>query len=571
MFQGYTEFECIKKMSADYKKRFENIAEHYAEKLNNVVGDGGSVFTLHDFDHHCCNLYKIVSDVILIKENAFKNDGIGFNERELYILNLAILLHDLGMTKKVESTRKHHSVTSVKMVLEDYKNSSNPLSDGKSGLSSTDIDALTLIIQAHSDVKDGIIPDDKNGFNNEELTNTMPGRVGVTRARFIANILRLADELDITSDRLGSLDVKCELEEAIKNKCILDKRLEGCTDEKIKKEIEAEIERCDAAAESNRHWRNLSLFKVVDRDKTGKVTLRIKDTTVEAELSIGEDPEELAHGVLDVYEKIKGEFDRFDKEIKSDLKFDSMVAIKEVTYLSNEPRLNAAIEKIKKKIKIENTITENIIQPSVISTDIEKKITEFVEKRDLYDVGHYKLHDNLCARDWIIADEIILTETFFKKCETQFLLHIKEKMKLCDDYIIIGIDFCGMLAASRLAFILHKPYTYVVPEFKKMESSIKELECTIKEFNNVIIIADVIVTFSTIKNLIQDLKLNNKVKAVYGVLFRDTDDSRYVKESQELAKITYVLNSAFNIEVQENDRCRYKDCESCKASNKTFN
>lgn len=227
MFPDYAEFECIKKMKASNKERFDNIVSEYASRLNRITSNGGTVYTLHDFDHHCCNLYKIVSDVILNEETAFGDNPSSIKDQELYILNLSILLHDLGMTKYVDLARDNHSVVSAAMIKEDYQNPSNPLTEAKSGLSKNDIEALTLIVRAHSDVKDGSVPDCENGLKNPKLTNAMPSRVKKIRARFLANILRMADELDITSERLGPMDVRNELEEAEKNIKVIEKQLEN--------------------------------------------------------------------------------------------------------------------------------------------------------------------------------------------------------------------------------------------------------------------------------------------------------------------------------------------------------
>lgn len=559
-------------MTESNKKRFDKIVEEYAEKLNRIVSDGGTVYTLHDFDHHCCNLYKIVSDVILYEKTAFGGDEDSINERELYILNLAILLHDLGMTKYVDLTRDNHSTVSADLIREAYKNSANPLSDGKSGLSKNEIEALALIVEAHSDVKDGSVPDEVNGLKNPKLTNSMPGRVKKIRAKFLANILRMADELDITSDRQGSMDVRNELEDAVKNRKIIEKQLENTKDEDTKKKLEAQLKRYKSAETSLKFWKNLTLFKLVERDDAGNVKLCIDDDVIANEIAIGVSDILLANEVLEVSGKIDKEFMQFKNDIETNLQLASMIAIKKIDVCTTNEQLKTYLEDGKKKINIK-AVKKDVIQPEVISIEMETKISIFIEKRNLYEVGHYKLHDNLCARDWIAVNEIISTESLFKKCEKQLLLHLTSLKKLGDKYLILGIDFCGMLVASRLAFILHKPYGYLIPDYKRMKSSPKEfdLDYSIDEFENVIIVTDVIVTFNTIKKLAEDYKMKEKIKAIYAILFRNTDDNRFVQESKEMAEKTYVLNSKFNIEVQKNDKCRYRDCQDvCKARNKTY-
>lgn len=53
-----------------------------------VIGD--SAFTLHDFDHHCFDIYKIISEVLFDEELVY-SEKYGLSERKLYIMNLAVL------------------------------------------------------------------------------------------------------------------------------------------------------------------------------------------------------------------------------------------------------------------------------------------------------------------------------------------------------------------------------------------------------------------------------------------------------------------------------------------------
>ena len=65
--------------------------------------------------------------------------------------------------------------------------------------------------------------------------------------------------------------------------------------------------------------------------------------------------------------------------------------------------------------------------------------------------------------------------------------------------------------------------------------------------------------------------IQEKVRAIYAILFRDTTDRRFIEESRQLAEKTYVLNSKYPIEIMDNSSCRYKDdIHKCKASNKTY-
>lgn len=571
--QDYIEYECIKRMDDTDKARFHAIVQEYANRLNRIVSDGGTVYTFHDFDHHCCNLFKIVSDIILYPGVAFSNPATNINKKELYILNLAILLHDIGMTRHINLARDNHSVRSVDILKEDYHNAANPLTESKSGLNNNEFNALCLIIQAHSDVKDGSVPDEKNGLKNPELTNRMSAKPRDIKARFLAAILRMADEMDITSDRLGAADISEELERAVFYKRLLEQKLANEKDKKTAEKLREELKRYQAAEESQKFWKKLSYYKEVRRNEKGIVSLVVDDDAVAG--AIGENTDETGtiSSVLEVYEKVDKEFAAFQEEIGADLQYGTMVAMKAIQLTTENKGIKKEKEKREqRKINKHNENQSKSASPHVISTELESEITEFIEKRDLFKVGHYTLREDLCARDWISVNEIVTTEAFFRKCERQFLLHIKSLENLGKKYLIIGIDFCGMLVASRLAMILQQPYDYLIPEYRKGKSSLREvnLEASVDEVESIIIVMDVVATFGTVKTLVDSYNINDKVKAVYAILYRDTKNPQLISADEKLVKKTYVLNSKYPIECKDNCDCKYKNTENCKASNKIY-
>lgn len=572
MIQGYLKFKCIEKLEDDYKSKFINIVEFYRPKLNTISNDCGSVYTLHDFDHHCCNLYNIASNIILNEETAFAVTESSLSQSELYLLDLAILLHDIGMTKLVDFSRDNHSALSAEIIKKDYSNNSNPLSESYSGLSKNEIDALMLIVKAHSDVKDGSVPEEENGLKNPKLNNSVIGRWNKIRAKFLANILRLADELDITNTRLGGGNALEELEEAAKQKKIIEGKIGNTSNEEDIIKLKEELKRYENAEFSLERWNRLKLFSSVERDESGKVILNIDESAVEDCVGLGDDEREIAKTVAKIYDKIDREFKQFRCDIEVDLRYEANIAIKKIEVYTANKSIQTYIEKRKSENKDESNVT---VSPKVISKDLEEKISRYIEDNNLYEVGHFKLHDNLCARDWISVEEIITTEDIYKKCEKQLLLHIKkrEKDEGFQNYIIIGIDFYGMLIASRLSFILNKPYTYLIPDYKESNSTLEEngLGISIDEYDDVILVTDVIVTFETIKQITKKYKIDSKIKAVYAVLFRDTSDHRFILNNEKIANNTYFLNGEYNIEIRENDDCKYRNnIDGCKASNKTL-
>lgn len=571
MNQDYKTFSCIQAMSETDEERFYRIATAYAEKLNAVISNAGTIYTFHDFDHHCTNLYKIISDIILYKDRVFNTAEKPLTDKEIYLLNLAVLLHDLGMTKKIGLSRDRHPIDSAEMILKDYENPESSLTSKKSGLSRNDINALMLIVKAHSDIKnDPSVPECENGLRNSLLTNSMPSNPKKIKARFLANVLRLADELDITSDRLGDRSIEEALEKTIQEKELLIEKIAKSVPEEQKRLVE-ELKELDAAIHSNEHWEKLYLFSEVQRDSAGKVSLVVDDFYVKNQLKIGSSSEQLASRILSVKKKIVQEFQFFKNDVEKELSLSTLIGIKELSISTQILELQIAIDNLEKKtVCPQNRENEKRIVPQVLSEELERKISDYIEKKNLYEVGHFRLHDNLCSRDWIKVDEIIQTESFFRKYVTQLLLHMQEKIQLDDNYAIIGIDFSGMLIASKLAFVLEKPFSYVIPTYKKRSSSKRELEVTIQEYNNIVIVTDVIVTFETISRVIDEYNMHDRVKAIYGVLYRGTSVEQLKPEMKDLVACTYVFNNDFPIEIHDNSECRFKVGKKCKALNKIY-
>ena len=155
----YKKIQCIKKMDEDYLDRFDSIVDEYAPKLSERVIMNGSAFTLHDFEHHCFDIYKIISEVLFDEELIYKTD-YGISQRELFILNLAVLFHDIGMFNVLGATRENHSIKSADYVQKEYDDSRSVFKK-KSDLTVNELKALKAIIIAHSDVKDRTIEDKK--------------------------------------------------------------------------------------------------------------------------------------------------------------------------------------------------------------------------------------------------------------------------------------------------------------------------------------------------------------------------------------------------------------------------
>jgi adenine/guanine phosphoribosyltransferase-like PRPP-binding protein len=534
-------------MSEEDKSRFVKIVGQYIGELNKIDTSNGTVYTLHDFDHHCCDLYSIISE-ILLADNAYGDYGL--TDRELYILNLAVLLHDIGLKDYIYINRDQHAKISAKIIMERYNNELDCLNESVSNLSKNDIYALQAIVIAHSDDKS-----DKNGgcaLNDKELTNSMTGHFGTIRAHFLANILRLADELDITTDRLGSLAVYNKLEEA----------KEKLTIEEIKNDKQSENYR--NAEKSLEHWKRLMLFSELKIDESGTAHAIIDSRYINQNLERGGGLDEIIDKTKGIKKKIMSEFALFNNDVSKDVVNSNMIKMKRFV-------IDTDNSEIRKEIEEDSAVEESNKESGVniISEEYEKKISDFITKRQLWDGGHFYRKDDLCARDWINIREITNTNGFFKKFEMLIITSIDEMLELKRanrrDVAIIGVDFSGILIGSKVGLALGIPFIYAKNEDKSIPNSGRKLTVDLGEnIEHVIILTDVIVTYHTINALLEKYNLKDRLLAIYGILYRepivrgDVEKNLIKGDYTALEKKTYVFNKDYGIELHCSKDCPIK-------------
>lgn len=195
--KNYQNYRCYHQLNSDYKELLDKIIDFYGRKLNQPYFVDRSLFTAHDFNKHCNNIYRIISEIIL--PNA------SLTEKEWLILDLAVLFHDISMSEKLPNkvSRNNHSKISADYVKAEWKNSESVFNlelTRNDTLTLNDIYVLSQIIKAHSDVKDGTVTPESNGLYDPLLSFDNHG----INSLGLAAVLRLADELDISSDRLGN-------------------------------------------------------------------------------------------------------------------------------------------------------------------------------------------------------------------------------------------------------------------------------------------------------------------------------------------------------------------------------
>lgn len=196
----------VKKLEkTEYGKKFENLVGYAAPKLDRGPFLKEIGFTPHDFSHHVKDIYSLLSK--MIPDGFYKEYDKGEN---LFILLTSVLFHDFGMTKEWnDEVRSQHSKIGKEMFLEPFvKNDVSSVI--KQNIDSKYSEYIGDIICAHSDIKcaNGTKVETFRQISSkyDNLEYGTEGEQETINVPFLAALVRLADELDITYERIENID-----------------------------------------------------------------------------------------------------------------------------------------------------------------------------------------------------------------------------------------------------------------------------------------------------------------------------------------------------------------------------
>lgn len=574
----YQELKCYQSLPESYKECLDKLIEDYAESLNTPIHVGNTLFTPHDFNHHCYNLYRIISNNLcdLRIGPDRKTQLSGF---ELFLLDVAVLFHDYAMstTTTLNVERKVHSADSAQYVLEQWDNYDSSLyKNGQSAkMTSNDIKALATIIKAHSDEKGSKAPP-KTGIFADELKTKMPSSdPEPIRAKFLAGILRLADELDITSDRIGDVHLVSQLSPDDPDNCF-----------------------------SYQCWDDLRYFSSLQNDQEihTQLNLVLDDEEILKQIAKG-DEEFVVSRIWKVKNKIDEELSAiwehiFQKEeisrsIIRIQKIEISTTLKQHIQGPLTPALesslpsgdNFAVPPVEGGVRLSvlskpadmgsGSATKDT--PLILSSDAQKKLDNFIIRHKLVETGHFHMRGSWCARDWIDTTKILEQPKLLDTCIQPMVQHIKKIFDL-ENTAILGIDLNGTLMGVRIAAELQCPFTLLVPP---QESFNPDSRVNLDRFEKVIYITDVVMFGATIKNVTEQHALKSKVLGTYALLYRrpapymvaKTPGSAGTKDIekplfQDVIPL-YCISDTFSSEMVLKAECPWKDRETgCIACNK---
>lgn len=571
--EEYKSLACYKAMDKAYQESFNSLAQHYGGMLNQGPAQTITVYTSHDFDRHCFDLYRIIS-MYLLREEGIQQ----LSQEELYLLNLSVLLHDISMCRggyeKDTNTlfnRDIHALQSAQWIRHGFDQGNTPLY--QSGLTADQVEIICDICKAHSTLKDRDTP---TGLFDPELKYKKDGKTGEIRVKALAGILRIADELDATRHRLANADE-------------MDRLL---TADDGRPEIQAFIRENKA---SRKHFRRLLLIRKLERceDNTTQLALRMDMGQAEKRKLAG-DVENLEDDLLEIQRKIQGELDALWSEVisKEAAGAGRLITVKTVVWTEKDeqyiqslrPAEVAApsiyIRPVQEEPSGVSDTTEGAenhnssanepsgtgVSVALLDSRLSQKIGKCVWERNLLHVGHYKLNLTYCARDWIDTEGLMDDSELVTDIIGAFSDHICTSYRT-EEFTIVGLDLLGARVAAQIGFILQKPFTYVIPAHQYEEADSHEVDIPdILTGHKIVLITDSMITGLTIADIIQKNEWEERVLAIYTVFYRRPKTVQKVELVSSSWEI-YALNTDFPAEIALTQDCPYGDKNYCQSVN----
>ena len=488
----FKQLKCISAMDADSVTTWEWFVNKIAPNLDSHPIISDTAFTPHDFSYHCFGIYKAIS---LIFGDFLDQNNDEFSNESLLLLNIAVLFHDYSMSLE-NNNRLNHSETSATQFKELYETWQSSDASVQT-LSPIHIEIIQSIIKAHSDIKE-----EKNG--KEEIIYSTIDEITVSikkgetsrnvYVKFLAGILRLADELDTTAERIGD-----QLANA--------KRLDFSKTEQ---------------ANSFKHWEKLLYFKYAD--VRGDDYILIIDNNKYNEDKMKSDgiiAATLAHANSELEIMLEKCFNDERRKVfpirKIKAKYDSIEGadFSEPIFLTPTPPQIEDITGIVAAPEIHNEL--KIIK---IDEDLSKTIDNYILDRQLLLGGHFNLNDFACSNDWVDTKELFDNrEMLMSICKSictdfQRLEYDKEKT------LLVGVERLGSLVASIVAYDLGYPFSYIIPHKSDTNHSLQDKRFSSENYDSIILFTDVIASCHTVTQMITENEMAEKSKIVYSVLFR---------------------------------------------------
>ncbi len=514
----FKRLKCIKFMEEHHLDIWETLVKSVGETLDTPSILHFTAYTPHNFSNHCFNIYRIVSNVLLY-EDSFK-DKPELSSEALLLLNVAILFHDFSMTTPgfSESDRLQHSKLSAEK-FEKYCCDRNEIA-----LEDKQIQIIKCLIIAHSDIKEKVGSVEKTVDYTLKSKNLKQKQKGyseeIIHTKFLAGLLRLADEFDITEDRAGRFKNQIDALD------IMDPQ------QKFSKEC----------------WEKLLYFENV-RFQDGKAVYEIKEAVY------NRDTMKSDNIIRETISKLRREFQMINEECFDTGNLGRLVSVHKIEIWLGEKSYTPTEKK-------STTIT--------VDTDTAQVLDKHIYNNNALISGHFNVNDNVCATDWIDIKTILKNRDMRNIISDAFVVSIKSNpafdLSNCtNDFLLVGIDVNGSVIVSEIAFDLNLPFSYIIPNKLKSKFSMQDKKFVSGNYKKIILFTDAIVTWETVSKVISDNNIKEKVVGIYSIFtrkirntgtFTDDDTAKAHSYESSVEKLyKFSLNDSFDITIFPKKGC----------------
>ncbi len=554
---GSKDFLCIERLKeiespwglAGYYNHWEAIKMYYSECYldkkpitteENI--DGKLIrrdYTPHDYESHCTNIYNMISNVLL-------RDSLSeLTDHELFILNVAVVLHDIAMFITPEQ-RETHSLDGRNYINKTFFEGLNAKDPALAkNLHAGDVKCIANVVYGHSDIKgqDG-------GVQVHTLAELMKEQIiwmsskGVVRVPQLAGILRFADALDIGALRIEQVGMRQNISD-----------------------------------DSREHWRKCEIFDTPTWNKNdiGKVVLTLHEQRIITDGDCEADAlraREVLDGLQKELASVRGCFRAnvgdarlfhiadvdliiHDEMIKKYFDNTAKKAAFGAEDSSRSLEISETVCELKKCDKIFDPAAEQVVGkegvPNPLAEEgvvnplneaLSDKIERWVVDDRLLQSDHFKVGGVRCARDWIETTKLLGNRDYLGRISAAFVQHIKDNFSCDDKLYIVAYGFPALILASQIGLRSSNPFSYIVSAEEEDPHPV-----AIPAEAKVILVADVVVTGNSILNAMDRLGINNdKCVAVFSIFYRPPYTSKEPLLS-EVQKKLICLNNTIPIEL----------------------
>jgi orotate phosphoribosyltransferase-like protein len=509
----------LSKDTSKYETPFLEIYLHYLKYFENAPLVQDVKYVPHDLQH---SVRVLESFCDMVDPNATKE----FDSRTWFIVGVSIYLHDIAMQFKPED-RKKHGMDGASFIQEQADLQTTPIHT----LDQDDIYCIKKIVNAHTN---------SPGLSTEKVFQTIesaypPGKDSIMLKQ-LAAMIRIADELDISRDRIKKYDR-------------FDYGIEISIDEnQINDESFVHWEKCELfnrpqiVQDNSRRDYNIHLVPIDETVKNridiygyritclllaiviNKVSKSLNEMKAYGDISKNGYCKDLS-AVLMVTNPPNLELESAYFEL-------SVESIKEASIASEIKEYKFPKETAKRKKNLSRTS----IDIKVVANKQAKKLQAQLKNINFIESGHYKVSSTHCVHDWINCKMLVhnreLSDLMIKCIVNDILSRstLEENCALKLPDVVLGVDSTGFLLASKVAMTLCLPFTSYIPS--RYNNEISEMDRNIfGEFttkcSDIVLITDVVVFGEAVAQAIAAIKkivsIENDCITIYTMFVRETN------------------------------------------------